>query len=678
MAIKIKLFIWLIFVLSSAVPASGQYNSILDVFKSDLKKADELFDKRKYASAKDLYVKHLEKNTEDDNTKLKLARTYRKLKDPINTGLWYTKIKDNTLIQSKDMLYYAESLLFHKKYNEAKRWYSNYLLATESNANIEGKIKGLDDLFLLFEDSLYYTIKELTINSPNNDYSSSYYKKGILFLSSREDNSVVKRINSLDNQPLPEIYFSSLLNKEKFEFSEPEKISIKSGFNNGQIDVAGDSLLFLTLYKSDKDNKNNLKIFYSESKNDHNIGEGLKPLPFLNPKFSYSYPHYFPERKTLYFASDMEGGYGGSDIYKSYFENGTWSVPINLGASINTEGDEVSPFVSGSHFYFASDGHTGLGGLDVFFTDIEHEGSLVLNMGYPINSSFDDFSLIINDKSGLVSSNRKDGRTDDIYGFNVNKIQLKGKLTYLLNRKEIKDADLILTENGAVVKDQKLHSPNGEFVFWLKPGKIYKLNISKDEVILFDTIFKVSSNIKELHDLQIELSLDKKRKVFLKGILNDSLGNPISNVSITIKDKTLNSFQTIVTNIKGEFLQEMDPEDEYLIICQKDSIFAIANVSLDVPQRGSYVQIQEFELIKLPPSTIKGIVYLNANIPAENAGVKIFELITNKEISKQTDKDGNFSFQGFSFLEYTLQVSFKGKYKEIHSLGNNEINVVLE
>ncbi|MEI7846205.1 MAG: OmpA family protein, partial [Chloroflexota bacterium] len=162
-----------------------------------------------------------------------------------------------------------------------------------------------------------------------------------------------------------------------------------------------------------------LKIFTSTLKE----GKWVVPQPFFlnNDQYSVGHPALSPDGATLYFVSDMPGGYGETDIYVCQRTGDTWSPAVNLGATVNTPGKEMFPFIAANgDLYFSSDGLPGFGGLDLFVTRKGEKGwGVPRNLGQPINSSFDDFSIAISSaENGLFSSNRPGGKgSDDIYGF---------------------------------------------------------------------------------------------------------------------------------------------------------------------------------------------------------------------------------------------------------------------
>ncbi|MDH5382758.1 MAG: OmpA family protein, partial [Cyclobacteriaceae bacterium] len=203
-------------------------------------------------------------------------------------------------------------------------------------------------------------------------------------------------------------------------------------------------------YGKSEDGVNKLKLFYAEW-NDDNWSKAT-PLSFNRDNYSYGHPTISSDGKMLIFASDMLGSLGETDLFISYFENGNWTEPQNLGSRINTQGREMFPYLYNDHIlFFASAGHGGLGGLDVFRIDLnDKDNAPIKNMGYPINSSKDDFGLILDSEMtvGYFSSNRNNGPTDD----DIYKVVFKQKEDNIL----FVQNDLKSTSDGAFeVVDQK-------------------------------------------------------------------------------------------------------------------------------------------------------------------------------------------------------------------------------
>lgn len=271
------------------------------------------------------------------------------------------------------------------------------------------------------------------INSAGSDYSPAFYKDGIVFVSSRQKNGAHDKKTQ---ETFFELYFSPFDATEERWPSLPYKFSleINSALHEGPVTFNRDyNVMFFTrnnsrrgVQKADASGKVRLKIF--EARRGPIDWTDLRELPFNSDTFSCMHPSLSADGRTLYFASDRPGGYGGADIWKvdRSADGRSWGEPENLGPLVNTAANEVFPFihVSGTLF-FASNGHNTLGGLDLFFYDKDDNGEYaVTNLGEPFNSPEDDLGLILEDDGtrGFFASSRDKGfGKDDIWAFTIEK-----------------------------------------------------------------------------------------------------------------------------------------------------------------------------------------------------------------------------------------------------------------
>ncbi|MBL4904526.1 MAG: OmpA family protein, partial [Flavobacteriaceae bacterium] len=283
----------------------------------------------------------------------------------------------------------------------------------------------------------YINIHNLSTNTAYSDYGVSIVKAGVLFSSTRPSENIKKnKLYKWNQQPFLNVYVAKVtliendFNVKVLDLYEPEKLNnINTRYHEASAIVTKDgSTMYFTRdnydgkkLRSDKKRTTHLKIYKASLSGNQWIN--VQELPFNNNDFSSGQPTLSVDEKTLYFVSDMPGGYGATDLYKvAILENDTYGKPENLGANINTEGREMFPYISANNvLYFSSDGHIGLGALDVFESSISSNGfSNPSNLGVPINSKRDDFSYVIdqNQTKGYFSSNRKGGKgDDDIYSF---------------------------------------------------------------------------------------------------------------------------------------------------------------------------------------------------------------------------------------------------------------------
>ena len=281
--------------------------------------------------------------------------------------------------------------------------------------------------------------------------------------------------------------------------------------------------------KRDKNGVNNLKIYMSKKVDDEWM-EAVE-VPFNSDDYSTGHPALSPDGKQLYFVSDMPGSIGQTDIFVvDVLENNSFSEPRNLGPEINTERKEMFPFINDQKLYFSSDGHTGLGGLDVYEVPYTEEEGFqeVKNLGQPINSNRDDFSYIVNEENqkGYFASNRSEGKgDDDIYSFerlDLEKIPasdsaIAGVVTELITG-DIMPQQLVelLDENGIKLKEM-VSDDDGRFIFEdLEADTKYTIKANKDEY--FENIQEVTTVESDTVDVVVAMKKLKEMIAVEEGI----------------------------------------------------------------------------------------------------------------------------------------------------------------
>lgn len=400
----------------------------------------------------------------------------------------------------------ANSYYFNSKMEEAAKWYGELMalnvegLDTENYIRYSQALKGIgnyakadevlgefillepedsrsklfnkDYLAIIEEESSDFEIKNLEINTPLSDFGTSVYQDNLVFASSRGKS---KKKYNWNEQPFLDIY---QLNSDGT--SSKIKGDINTKYHESSTAFTKDEkTLYFTRnnyykgrFKKNSNNFHGLKIYKAE------LIDGkwtnVEPLPFNNDEYNVSHPALNLDETKLYFSSDMPGTLGASDIFVvDINEDGTYGEPINLGPKINTEGRENFPFVSDKGtLYFSSDGHPGLGGLDVFsfkrIDDIANSNNKPINIGKPINSQKDDFEYIINEETleGYISSNRERGTgDDDVYSFKRSPyLQLITGTIFDKNTNEIIDgADIVIYNKENEVVEVLKSDTDGKF-----------------------------------------------------------------------------------------------------------------------------------------------------------------------------------------------------------------------
>ena len=392
-------------------------------------KADKEYDRFAYIDAIKTYERMYERGYKSPDMLLKLANAYYFNGDLENAAKYYKELyAAGTIVKPEFYYRFAQSLKSLKEYEKADEMMARFNKENGNDLRAKLALTQKDYLEVIKKNSGRYIIENAGINSEYSDYGSSYYKENLVFTTARDTGNFVKRMDPWTGEGFTNLYQSSIdadgslkdvrraFKNLNTKFHESTPVFTKDGttvyftrnnYNNGKRGKNANETTLLKVYKA---------TLKGES------WDAITELPFNSDNYSVAHPALSFDEKTLYFASDMPGTLGQSDIYKvSINDDGTFGTPENLGKTINTEGRETFPFsTEKNELYFASDGHPGLGGLDVFVSKARQDGSFkeVLNVGEPLNSSKDDFGFLFNTntKIGYVTSNRDGGLGgDDIY-----------------------------------------------------------------------------------------------------------------------------------------------------------------------------------------------------------------------------------------------------------------------
>jgi outer membrane protein OmpA-like peptidoglycan-associated protein/tetratricopeptide (TPR) repeat protein len=397
--------------------------------KLTLDKAEKEYDNFAYVDAIKTYERLFEKGYKTPDILQKLGNSYYFKAELESAAKWYGELFILTENVAPEYYYrYAQSLKSKKEYAKADVMMAKFNLLNGNDSRAKLAAGQKDYLAIIKKNSGRYSIQNAGINSEYSDYGTSFFGDKIVFCSARFTNGQVNKKYSWTGEGYTNLYHSdknpdgTLTQAKLF----PKKLNSKFHESTAVFTKDGQTVYFtrnnfLNRRVGENTNKTTLLKIYKASLV-ANEWTKITELPFNSDNYSVAHPALSPDEKTLYFSSDMPGTLGQSDLFKvSINENGTYGTPHNLGKNINTEGRETFPFLTADNeLYFASDGHPGLGGLDVFVAKATKNGIFkeVLNVGEPLNSSQDDFSMIIDTKTkaGYVTSNREGGQGgDDIY-----------------------------------------------------------------------------------------------------------------------------------------------------------------------------------------------------------------------------------------------------------------------
>lgn len=575
---------------------------------------------------------------------------------------------------SKAYLYYAQALASNGKYKEAQEIYDKYSKIASADTRSSGFQKLYQNPESLSRNAGCYKVDYLNINSGKADFSPMYYKNGLVFCSGRTEGVGLKRVFSWDNSRFLDMYYlqdltqltttasglggsnsntgkvkksGGQLGSDEYtpltandsktlgyyggtyitqgaNYSEEPSVdskifskTINTKYHEGPMTFSGDgSKMYFTRnnynngkYKTSSDKINKLKIYTAEDKS--GTWTNIKEVPFNSDEYSTGHPSITRDDKLMYFISDMPGGIGGTDIYVVQNTGGSWGVPVNLGPEINTAGNEMFPFADEKgNLYFSSDGHPGLGDLDVFYVELA-DGKVkgkVKNLGTPINSSKDDFGFITDGerKTGFFSSNRKrGGLDDDIYRF-TRECDEKPECREL--QVLVFDADSKMPLDNADVEvatgsktEMKRTDTNGQFKLCLDDDKEYTFRASRDGYLPNQVGFSTKGDNNQ-STLDIPLSRQKTdttkvaKSVSLPCKVTTIRGKvtanrdkkPIEGVVVTLKNECDGTTQQVITGKDGSYQFDICEGCDYQLDAAKENFGSRSNkikkVGKDAPE----------------------------------------------------------------------------------------------
>lgn len=586
---------------------------------SRFKLAEKNFANLSYVEAVRHYEAFLVKS--DDNKQRQtalehLAFSYRKLQDFRNAERVYEELFEGYKeeLPSEAFLYYAQTLASNENYRESQKYYSKYAQRQREDLRGGRFTIAYMDRTQFYKDSSLYRIQYVdAVNSRQADFSPMYFEDGLVFVSARDEGGVIKRIFKQNETPFLDLFlfpdttllqkgtlpltaslsgaassgeienedewrdklsienendtesFDSKLNSKYHEgpvtfFQDYEKlIFTRNNYSKGRARKSKDGVTLLKLYSSEKGSKK---------------WGNIKELPFNSDNYSCGHPALNPEDNRLYFVSDMPGGQGGTDIYFVDYKDGEWGSPINLGKEVNTAGNELFPFIDeNGNLYFASDGHAGLGGLDIFFSELYNgiPREDPTNLGYPVNSEKDDFGLITDgDRTeGYFSSNRKRGFSDDnIYGFRRRCRELKLLVYDAETGFPVNNADVRMVQGG-VNKALFLTNSTGEMTTCIATATDFEFKVFAEGYQQAGVSYGTMS-LSQSNRAEIKIYLHKSKLPIVRGTIRSEMTNqPIAGARVTLRNKKDDSVVTLVTGGDGKYEFQPTRSGKYFVSAVK-------------------------------------------------------------------------------------------------------------
>lgn len=559
-----------------------------------MKKADQAFQHHHYDEAIRLYEQAIRKDLDNDRAITNMAIALWRTNQLLQAEYWFTR----AALMNEDpevKLMFAQVLLANEKYELAGEWLQKYMALQTDDAKLHHarQMKAwCDGLAAGAEPAQDIRVMPAGINSDELDFGPVLLRGKIYFTTNRK--GVVKRSGEYD--PWTGGRFTDVFEATRTGenlFGEPgPAIGLPAGpYHEGTLAFTADGReLFLTTSdvrensrSYDEENNTRLRIRHYLRKGDGTWQEA-KEFSFYNSTYNMAHPAVTPDGNTLVFASDMPGGQGGMDLYKSERKaNGEWGEPVALGPHINTRGNEVFPTVDEAGvLYFSSNWHPGFGGLDLFFAEPEGGGwGLPVNFGKPVNGARDDFGLCLDPggQSGFFSSNRNHEKQDDILFFKrTSGIYIEGTLLDCASGEAVPQGQVEL-RGPDHYRDFAFTNAKGQFTFIVQETTQFEL-ISTHERYRADAgcsgMGLVSTEgMEEGQRLTMQLALSPREAAerslaYLCGeVKHGRYGNPLSGVEIKLTDAN-GEARVIATGGSGAFFMEAKEGEAYALTVRRE------------------------------------------------------------------------------------------------------------
>ncbi|QLE01070.1 OmpA family protein [Galbibacter sp. BG1] len=518
------------------------------IFSQDkkLKKANKAYEKFDYVRAINLYEGIAANGYSSSELYEKLGNAYYFTAEPEKAVDWYERLMNSEAnLQADDYYRYAQSLKSKKNYTEANE------ILTKLNERFPEDIRG--NLFIanpnyleqIQKDAAKNEVSLASFNSKYADFAPIIHNERLYFTSARDTGFLAKNIQSWNHKEFTDLYEVTL------DEQRTEKLSknINSRYNestaffteNGQkVYFTRNNSIDKKLLKG-KDNVNRLQI-YEATIDASGEWTDIQKLPFNSDNYSVAHPALNQNESLMVFASDMPGGKGKSDLYLVKINpDGSFLEPVNLGDQINTESRETFPFFSKEGvLYFSSDGHPGMGGLDLFAAKLDSDFNVVAikNLGAGINSIDDDFSISVSEdgKSGYFASNREGGMgNDDIYRFTKNCVNfVSGNV---VNRKgeAIEGAKIATVVDNQLTTVYTDTAGNYEIANYVPCGTSVEITLEKEGYVTTTEIVNIEENKKasfilELEDLHEHIAFNEIYFSFDRSVIKSTAKTELNKV----------------------------------------------------------------------------------------------------------------------------------------------------
>jgi len=670
------------------IDSNGQSNTdttrkdtTISIDESLIQDAQKAYENMAYKKAIDLYEQLIEKSYLNANIYQKLADSYYKTKNTRKAEEFYKILVTSTIHRKEDVYDLVKVLKYNGKYEEAEKWLERYVKGKNDTSSQKDQYN-LSEKATEIKSFPRYKIDTLPFNTEYSEFGPAIHGDYLYFTSQRRREEIIEYEYVWDETNFLDVY--KILMEDTASNPEYASKRINSKFHDGPVCFSDDGT---DLYFS-SNNKNlaffptrgeegitHLKIFHSTISG----SKISKPeeLSFNSANYSCAHPSLSADSDTLYYTSDKSGGYGGTDIYYSVREGSGWSKPINAGKKINTQGDEMFPYIHESGaLYFSSEGHLGLGGLDIYKASLEQGEYKVENMGYPLNTRFDDFSIVIvedDPKSGYFASNRKRGQgSDDIYKFVMTReergdLVIQGKIFDKETQERIEKPSVTLEDSEGNSRRLMFFKEGVDYSFSVDPKNEYTLKVDKEGYYPTEHVFKRSELI-DKHDVyEYDINLKKKPVWGIHGKVYGEEGKEtLSNVNIVIENRLSSKETTYQTDENGEFRIKLEKNTDYYVTFKKEGYNSIHEEFYTRGRKKGWVDLNKIMDLTLSEVEDDKGTYLTGQILDKSSGegvkakAQFIDNDKNKVVATYlTNENGSYTINLPEIKKYGVEITAK-------------------
>jgi len=607
----------LLFLFLLVLPLTGWSQGAADGY---VREADRHYQQMSYARAVEGYRVAAELGAVNEHVTRRLADCYMRLGRSEEAELWYAQAVKYLNREPRDLYGYAEALKSNGRYQEAEEWMDRYLQMVQTDAGARrSNISGFARKFT--QDLDRFSIRQVSTNTPFSDFGAAWLGQGrVIFSSSRHESIGLQRRAAINDQPFLDLYTADVETDGGLSNALPlSALNTKYHEGPASANASGDVIWFTrnNFFKGRAQRSQNglsRLSLYKARIGGNDRGE-VEQFLYNNSEVSIGHPSLSPSGRDLYFVSDMPGGFGGTDLYVCREQAGQWGEPENLGATVNTPYNESFPFIAANGtLYFASNGHAGLGGLDIFAADPGANGvfAAAVNVGAPVNGPKDDFAFIIDasNKKGYFSSNRPGGAgDDDIYAFTMlapleQRFLCTGVVIDDEYETPVIEAQVELRGLKGQVLASTLTDVRGEYSFSVEKDREYKL-VARLKGRFDGEQHLSTENIEKQQIVARDIHLVPDAGIWLRGALQfkDRIGF-VSGATVSVVNLSSFFSESMITGDGGDISFRLQSNEEFEVLIERAGFYSQSVPISTIGMKQGLIDLNEARDLAMEPIEI--------------------------------------------------------------------------